>query len=390
VEETGVGGELGVVGPAVLLPVRTVGRDPDEVVEERPARAVFQRVHIRIRTGESADFAQVAVNRLRGERENFRLAGNFHDGIAESVIGEAGMPALHPLPFQGVAFGLEVAALDETGDVVPIKRTVGVEHVAVLDLHRAPARPPDDQFGASGDVLPGVPSAAFEAAHREEFTDPAGRRGLFEKQAAGPGNNRRPAPGRIVKAGGIPAGELQPGVVMLPVAESVVCDRPRGAHPPAVVAGEDGFTVDDQLQQQFGVVAPGRLVKVPRLGSVAVVETVAENHTDGVASRVEQIGNVVDQISCVRIVVGRRGGKFAVPNLLSVEPELVITESAEIEPALLTAPEIELLPEIRRRKHLAPPVMERLAGADPECIPLSCIGKRHTSSLPFVFLEEYT
>ena len=213
-----------VVDPAVFLAVRTVGRDADKVVQDGAARAASEFIQVRMRTGESAGFRQVASDDLRGHGEDFRVAGDFDCGVAEAVVGEARMPGLRAAAFENVTFGLKLAALDETRNVVEMQRAVRVENIAVLDSDFASADAADGEFRASGDVDSGVQEPGPDLFHGKKFADAAGRSGLFEKQSAGSGCDDGAVPCGIVESVFRPSGKFKAGVVVLSVAQAVEGD----------------------------------------------------------------------------------------------------------------------------------------------------------------------
>ena len=357
-KESGVGSQLGVVGPAVFFPVRTVGRNADEVVEERPAGAGFKRVHVGIRAGEPAGFGQIAVDRLCGQGKNFRITGNFHGCIPEPVIGEAGVPGFRAVSFQRIAFRLEFSAADKSGNVVQMQGAVGIEYVSVLDSDGTSAGSPDGEFRPPGDILPGIPGAGFQTAHREQGFDATGWSRLFEQFSAGTGNDDSGAPGGIVEAVAVPAGLFEPGVVIFPVAETVECDWAVERNFPGVVACQNGLFFAGEFEQEFRVVAPDRLVEMPYFLRVAVVQPVAENDAESIASVGKEIGEVVYEICGMDVIVRRSGDQFAVSDLVSVEPDFVVSESAKVQFVCFSPLDFKFFAEIRRGKDPVTPVCQ--------------------------------
>ena len=89
------------------------------------------------------------------------------------------------------------------------------------------------------------------------------------------------------------------------------------------------MSVCDNFEKKLRIVAPCCFVEVPGLRRVTVVEPVSENGADGVESRFEICGDVVSEVSGMTVVIRRRGRKFGVSDAAAVDPELMITKSAD-------------------------------------------------------------
>ena len=73
VPESGLAGDVRIAGPAVLLAVRTVGRNAGEVGKITLHGDLLQTVQRGVGRFELADFAEGVVNKLRLDGTEFRI-----------------------------------------------------------------------------------------------------------------------------------------------------------------------------------------------------------------------------------------------------------------------------------------------------------------------------
>ena len=345
-----------VAGPAVFLAVGTVGWNAGEVALEAAPGKLMKPVQFRHRALEAADGVECGTDQPPFDFENLRLARfhrRFHE--IEAVIDEARLPLFHAFAAQGVAVGLELAALHELVDIRRVDIVaVGVEEFGVTQFYyRSRFPPPPDPCPAgvsSPHIVNNAAVGGGEGAHRLDGAGHlAGRHGLQSQDSAGAGNEFRVLPTGIVETGRAPVGQLFARVVEFTVPERVEGDRPLPAQAfPGVVAGQDGFSIDFQLADQLGVVRPGDLVEMPAVGGGRVVPAIAENHADDVFSFLQQAGQIVFDVARPAVVLRHHGIENAVSHLFAVEIKLIVPESAKIKNGFALGGTVEFLAEIGR------------------------------------------
>ena len=147
-------GELGVAGPAVLLPVGAVGGDAVEVGEGGPPGGLVNLVEQLVAAGELSHGLQVRVDlpALHGED----LGLGLHPDVAEAVVAEVGLPALGALPFQEVPVVVGEFLRAEAVHVLGVKGAVGVQALAVEQVHLGACLSRQGDPHPAGGVLPQV------------------------------------------------------------------------------------------------------------------------------------------------------------------------------------------------------------------------------------------
>ena len=266
-----------------------------------------------------------------------RRVGKLDHRITEAVVGETGPPAFaFGDSRRGIVVGLEFAVEDVLGE--PFR--MGLFRLAV---RREPFVVPDGEDGSGGgfDRDPAPAGQVFAEVGGDPVSRPVepdrfepahhltARRSLAGQDSSRRGGDHRAFPAGVVEAGKPPAGRFKPGVIGFAVAEPVE-QQPAGGDSPRAVAGQKQFAVDFQLEPEFRIIPPRRLVEVPDLMGVAVVPAVAEHGAPGGAfSRNQPAGHVDFQKTDPTVENGNGRGQFAAVDPAAVEPEVAVTRRGD-------------------------------------------------------------
>ena len=256
--------------------------------------------------------------------------GPFHQGVAEAVVAEVGLPLLPAAAGADVLVAVEELVAPVQAVDVAVELAVGVHQLVVADGDFLAGLALDPDFGPAAEVLAAVVEAGGDLLHGESVQDADGGhlRGL--QDAAGGAADEGVFPGAVVKAGAVEALLDQPGVEALAAAD-VVVDRG------AVAGGPGGVGADFPLGQvrplhfqgedHLGMVAPGGLFVVPDLGDV-VVPAVAQHDADDVLTGAEKGGHIVGVVQDGSVEFGQAGGQDVVGDGLTVDSDHAVAQAA--------------------------------------------------------------
>ena len=381
VPHAGFAGKLRVAGPAVLLPVRTVGRNPGEVAQIALHRDLLKAVQGGVRRFKRPRLTERVVHKLRLDRPEIRQllprTPQGHLDIPEPVIGEAGMETFDTLSLQNVVVFLETVLPDEHADLLLRDGAVRAELFCVLECDGV-ARPAFHfDLAPAGEVGPEIVDCLARFPERDSDRsvfphDPARFQILLDDQTAGRVALDRVRPVGIVEIRIGKAGDFQPGVVMFAVAEGVEGDR-TVVHEPGGVGFRKECSVRNNVAEQFRPVAPWGLVETPGLGGVAVVPAVPQKNDRRVPARFQKTAHIVLNIRIVVIVLRDDGGQFPVVHADPVDEQLMPAEPAKIDLRLRRGFfALKGLAQVRRRSDGGGGRSHGFSGIDPVSVPLPC------------------
>ena len=219
----------------------------------------------------------------------------------------------------------------EAVDVLGVEGAVGVQALAVEQVHLVPGLPLDGDFRPAAGVLPQVVDAGEDLLGLQGVDDPDGGDLHGLEHPAGGAAHKGLLPGGIVEAGAVPAGLLQAGIPHLAAAHVVEGDGAGGGAPAG--AGDQGLPLPAlilqvQLGQELGVVAPGGLLVVPGGGGV-VIPAVAQHDPQGVVPLPEQGGHVVGVVLHRGVEPGEGRGEHVLRHRLAVDRGHAVAQGAQ-------------------------------------------------------------
>ena len=141
-------------------------------------------------------------------------------------------------------------------------------------------------------------------------------------------------PATVVKAGQIPAGDLQSGVVLF-AHSKIVGNCGGGGADKCFVCFQFGHGAigegQPQADRQLGGRPPGCFLKIPDIAAKAVLHAIAQLETKDIFTCLDGIGQIIYIVVKNMIRVGDIGGQKAAGQFLAVEPEPVKTQAADGE-----------------------------------------------------------
>ncbi len=159
------------------------------------------------------------------------LGRSLHPHVAEAVVAEVGAQVRAPA-LQDVAVVVGEVLAAEAVDVLGVEGAVGVQALAVEQVHLVPGLPLDGDLRPAAGVLPQIVDAGEDLLGRQgaDHADGGDLHGL--EHPAGGAAHKGLLPGGIVEAGAVPAGLLQAGVPHLAAAHVVEGDGPAAVRQP--------------------------------------------------------------------------------------------------------------------------------------------------------------
>ena len=317
------GRSLGVRHPALPFgALVAVGRDAVEIGLLPPDDVPVNGVEDGVRAGEAADGLDVRMDDAAMERIDFgrsRVARKFHVTVA--VIGEPGLPGLHPVALQDIGVhrpgGVQVFLVDHA---VRIKQ-LGEPHADVR-----PGRAGNAQFGPAAEGLAHVENVDVRGGVRhlegeDGIHDLDRGHHLGREHSRGALNHVCGGPAFVIEAGGVPAGGLEPGVVGLSVEMAFLDDRAVRGLPGSVARNLEARAVlelDVELEKQGPSVEP----------------PLAQHDAQGVGAFAEHARNVVRHVEDA-LLEGRPSRIEDVrPDLAAVDPELGMSDARDMDQGL--------------------------------------------------------
>ena len=354
VQQGMLGGQDSIAGPAVLLPVGAVRGEMVEVCQGGDLRHPLQLVDHLIRAMEAALVPQVGIHDPVGQQISrcLFLRDAADQGIAEAVVGKGRTPDFLLTTLAGIFVLLDVQGHlqifgPDEPEVVHSKGAVFPDVFAEDHGDLLARLALDLQQGHTGAVLTKVVEIAAECllmvgngqhrvrldCHRSQL--PGADNGMsLTDHTLSPGgihgNGRSPA--AVVKAGQVPSGDLQPGIIEFTLAQLIGNGgRRRAAEGSVRFQFRNGTVAVGQLQayRQLGGRPPGCLVKIPDIATEAVLHTVAQLEAQYIFPGLKHPGQVVHIIVDHIIGGGNVGGQMAPGQLLAVEPEAVKAQAAD-------------------------------------------------------------
>ena len=327
----GGGGDDGrVAGPAqALVPLGAVGGDVQEVVKLPPHGVVEQLVDPAVRRLNGAGGVDVRADVHPGKVLRPHLGDALHLHIAEAVEGAVG-------PHMGLFSLGDIPVLRLGGaQVVPVEAAV-LEHLAVGEHNLRARGLAYVKLHPAGHVLAkvqhgfaplGVEHRGGEAGLLHDLGPQAGHE-LFQLLRAG-----EDAAGLGLAAVLAPAGDFQPGVVVLAVVDVAEGDR-GGVAFPAQVRGDGHLGAVLQLHPDFADGLHGVAVQivVPVEDDVPLVPAGGQGQAHGVFPGPQQPGDVEGLVLQVEVVAVVARQQVLVPGLLAVDFQFVDAHAAGVGP----------------------------------------------------------
>lgn len=136
-------------------------------------------------------------------------------------------------------------------------------------------------------------------------------------------------------AGGVktvlaPAGKFQPGVVILAVPQRIEGDRAgSGAEPAPGGGGQPEFAAGVEFQRELALVEPGGVIEIPHIFRGAVEPAGAENHADGVETRLQVLRHIVADEAHTTVVDGHDGVEHLIADPAAVQVQLIKSDAGD-------------------------------------------------------------
>ena len=285
--------------------------------------------------GEFARRADVGAYRHRGYFVRRRLVVDTgYLDILEAVINEDRVPFFGLVALFDVFVRLEAVRARHSAHL-HIELAVFKEHIGVADRDLGVFRAAECVRAKARHILLEFDDVAvfrFSYHFRRKGFLNADRRHFHRlERTAGALHYLCAVPRAVVVVWIFVFAELCARVVMLAVADAIEEDRAFRAAPRRV--GNDLFDRavgigDLQLAYHFRPVTPRCRFGVPRVLGKTVIPSVAEHDGNDVFPRCEFVAHVVSQVHIVFREIGESGREHVVACVCTVDPALVVTESA--------------------------------------------------------------